>query len=120
MRPRSRLKRKLLPLLLVLGGPTLVLLGAALFFLLSGGLGVARPLPCEQLPTAERVGQVLTEHADVWSRVEGMSEAVSVDWDRCPDKADLQIYCAAAQDCARIKQLIGDTFYGVPYRMYDV
>ncbi len=97
-----------------------MLLGAALFFLLRGGLDVARPLPCEQLPTAERVGQVLSEHADVWSRVEEMSEAVSVDWDRCPDRADLQIYCATAEDCAHIKQLIGDTFYGVPYRMYDV
>lgn len=77
-------------------------------------------LPCEQLPAADHVQRVLDEHRAVWRQVQEHSDWVEVDIRRCPGKADLAIYYPTNRDRARIRQLIGDTFFGIPYRMFLV
>ncbi len=77
-------------------------------------------LPCEQLPTAARVQQVLDEHQVEWRQIQEHSDWVEVDTGRCPGKADLAIYYPTERDKVQIKQLIGDTFFGIPYRMFLV
>ncbi len=77
-------------------------------------------LPCEQLPPAEHVRRVLDEHRDEWQQVQEHSDWVAVDTERCPGKADLAIYYPTERDKARINQVIGDSFFGIPYRMFLV
>ncbi len=77
-------------------------------------------LHCEQLPTAERVRQVLDEHQAEWRQVRKHSDWVEVDTERCPGKADLAIYYPTDRDRTRIKRLIGESFFGIPYRMFLV
>lgn len=74
-------------------------------------------LPCEQLPTAGHVRRVIDEHQAEWRQVQQHSDWVEVDTERCPGKADLAIYYPTEPDKARIKQVIGDSFFGIPYRM---
>lgn len=81
---------------------------------------VERELPCDRLPSEERVRRVLAEHRAEWERVRGLSEWVTVDIWRCPGKASLDIYYATQRDRAEIERLIGPTFFGVPYRVQNV
>lgn len=71
-----------------------------------------RGLPCDARASAER--------ADEWARVRSMSEIAVVDEERCPGRADLAIYYSTVRDRDRIVGSIGPSFYGVPYRLFNV
>ncbi len=80
-----------------------------------------KEVPCEELPTVEYVEKVVSEHNDTWMQIAKISVGwVSIDRTRCPGKADIVIYYAGETDRKKIKKLIGDDFFGVPYRLYNV
>lgn len=79
---------------------------------------------CNKLPSAEEVQKVLTEHEDVIKKLEKMSDTNSIwfdiDTERCPGKADVLIYYGTESQRKQIKEKIGEKFFGVPYRMFNV
>lgn len=83
---------------------------------------VRRP-PCEQLPTAAAIDQTLAAQEHVRQQIEQINPGfifIGVDHvEECPNKAVLHIFYATARDREQIKQRIGDTFFGIPYRMQN-
>lgn len=83
----------------------------------------AKKVSCDKLSTAKEVRKVLAEHNDTLMQIERFSPGniwINVDYVRCPGKADILIYYSTVDDRDNIKKLIGDTFFGVPYRMFNV
>lgn len=76
--------------------------------------------PCAQLPPTGEVRRIVAERQEVWTQVRQRSVTASLDTGRCPGKADIIIHYATADDRAAIKRLLGDTFFGIPYRMMNV
>jgi len=78
-------------------------------------------LPCEKLPGAGQVEQVLHEHAGVLEAIAAVHPGhagVDVDTMSCPGKADLVIWYGSHRDRLEIERILGgETFYGVPYRL---
>jgi hypothetical protein len=80
-------------------------------------------LPCEKLPTPAEVYRVVEEHQDT---VEAIKEVhpgfvfVEMDDWSCSGRADIVISYASHQDRLAIQELIGDTFFGVPYRLRNI
>jgi hypothetical protein len=74
---------------------------------------------CDQLPTVAAVKQTVADHDEVRAQIEQINPGfVMVEIDeveQCPGKAMLHISYATVIDQERIKQLIGNTFFGVPY-----
>lgn len=83
----------------------------------------AKKVSCSKLPTAEEVRKVLAEHNDTFMQIERFNPGnvwMDVNYVRCPGKADILIYYGTVYDWDNIRNLIGDTFFGVPYRMFNV
>ena len=81
-------------------------------------------VPCEQLPTIDAVEKMLIEHNDTRTQLEKLSLTNSISIDpstkRCPGKAELVISYGTHDQREKIKKVIGDTFFGVPYWMTNV
>ena len=79
---------------------------------------------CNDLPAVEEVQKVLTEHEDVIKELEKLSDTnsiwFSIDTERCPGKADILINYGTESQRRQIKERIGENFFGVPYRMFNV
>lgn len=80
----------------------------------------ARQPPCARLPSAAEVQRVVATNQATWEQIKQHSVSVSVNSQRCPGKAQIDIHYATADDRAAIERMIGDTFFGVPYRMVNV
>lgn len=83
----------------------------------------AKQAPCEELPLREEVERVIAEHKDICEQIENINPGyvlISIDAERCPGKADIIIYYGTKSDRKAIKNLIGDDFFGIPYRMFNV
>jgi hypothetical protein len=80
-------------------------------------------LPCENLPTAVEVMEILDEHQAAIEKIEQVNPGnvgVDIDLATCPGKADLLIWYASHNDREAIEQmLMADTFFGVPYRLQN-
>jgi hypothetical protein len=80
-------------------------------------------LGCADLPTTEDVEQTLLGHQDTADRIKRVNPGhtvIYVDTSRCPGKADIVILFATVEDSRAIRRIIGgDTFFGMPYRMYN-
>jgi hypothetical protein len=80
-------------------------------------------LPCEKWPTAGKVMQAIDDHKETLERIEQVNPGnvgTEVDTATCPGKADLLIWYASHGDREAIEQiLMGDTFFGVPYRLQN-
>ena len=81
-------------------------------------------VPCDEVPTPEEVRRVLEEHAHVVRQIEAVNPGfttVEVNTFSCVDRANIRILYATAGDRELIKALLGDaeSFFGVPYRMYN-
>lgn len=80
-------------------------------------------LTCADLPAIEEVEQMLADHQDLVDRVLQVNPGhilVYADSSRCPDEADIVILFNTVEDSRAIQRIIGgDTFAGVPYRMYN-
>ncbi len=79
---------------------------------------------CNELPSAEEVQKVLAENENVIKDLEKLSDTNSIrfsaDTERCPGKADILIYYGTESQRRQIKEKIGEKFFGVPYRMFNV
>ena len=109
--------KKYLILLLV---PFLLAVGCTDYF-----LGIDKGLSCDKLSAKEEVQKVLNENTDTIKKLEELSPdtksiMVVIDSERCQGKADIIIYYGSFQQRKEIKKIIGDTFFGVPYRMINV
>lgn len=84
------------------------------------------PAPCTELPTASTVTAILERHADVRLRIEQLGRpdsqdvVVHIETLRCPGKADLVILYNTWNVRGKIKKLIGNTFFGVPYQLVNI
>jgi len=80
-------------------------------------------LSCEQLPTKDEVRQVMDEHQDVIKEIEQINPGfvgVEIDDSVCPGKADIVFWYGTHKERLLIKDIImGETLYGVPYRLQN-
>ena len=74
-------------------------------------------LPCDKLPTLQEANHILAQHEDVKKQVEEIFYTMDMDTFRCPGKMELVINYQTGLDRAKIKNLIGNSFFGIPYRM---
>ncbi|MDN5366524.1 MAG: hypothetical protein HPY90_14175 [Syntrophothermus sp.] len=73
---------------------------------------------CEKLPTLSEVEQIVKEHQDLIREIENVNPGfirVYID-SPCPGKGEIVIEYASHQDRLRIEELIGETFFGVPWK----
>jgi len=86
-------------------------------------LSYSPELPCEDLPNIETVRQVVEEHQDVIQQIENTSPGyvyVEIN-ERCNGKGELYIYYDTVSTREQILEIIGgDTFFGIPYRLFNV
>jgi len=86
-------------------------------------LGFSPELPCKDLPDIETVRQVVEEHQDVIQEIENASPGyvwVEIN-ERCNRKGELYIYYDTIYTKEKILEIIGaDTFFGIPYRLFNV
>lgn len=81
---------------------------------------------CEKMPmrTIKEVQQLLEEHDNTRQQIEQLSPSGSIslmaDDSRCPGRAEILIYYGSERQKKLIKKNIGETFFGVPYRMFNV
>ncbi|HLF05479.1 MAG TPA: hypothetical protein VI855_09720 [Dehalococcoidia bacterium] len=72
-------------------------------------------LSCDQLPTAEEVARVVSEHQETVQKIEQVNPGfvmVQVDTGTCPGRADMVILYGAHRDRVEIEKIInGDTFF---------
>jgi len=107
-------------LIFVIGAGWAVMIVASDFY----QMGIdAKPAPCDQLPTVEELEKVMAENKEI---VEQIKDLAFVDVFRdgsdgnCPGKAEIFIRYGTVFQRNKIKNLIGDTFFGYPYRMFNV
>ena len=80
-------------------------------------------LPCEDLPDIETVRQIVEDHQDVIQDIENTSPGYVwvVIHERCNGKGELHIYYDTVYTKEKILEIIGaDTFFGIPYRLFNV
>ena len=109
----------ILVIIVSIGSIPMVILAFELFETFKDSSG----LPCEELPDIETVRQTIEDHQDVIEEIENTSPGnvwVEIN-ERCDGKGELFIYYDTIYTKNKIKELIGgDTFFGVPYRMFNV
>ena len=83
---------------------------------------------CQQLPFYPEVQKAMATHADVIAKIKQLGghgiQAVQI---KCPDsigsmyfiKGDMEIDYASHAQRAAIEKLIGDNFFGIPWRGYE-
>lgn len=86
-------------------------------------IGYNQELPCEYLPDIETVQQVVEDHQDVIQEIEDLSPGYI--WveihERCNGKGELYIYYDTEHNREQIIKFIGaETFFGIPYRLFNV
>lgn len=78
---------------------------------------------CRNLPTREAAERIVREHRDVITELEKLGPGNSVFAELsepCPGRATLLIYYPSVDVRKRIEAMIGETFYGVPYRLVNI
>ena len=80
-------------------------------------------LPCDDLPEIETVRQVVENHQDVIQEIENINPGyvwVAIN-ERCNGKGELYIYYDTVSTREQILEIIGaETFFGIPYRLFNV
>ena len=80
-----------------------------------------KKVSCDELPSIEEVKKILSEHHDIIKKYENPSKGRWIEIDeRCHGKADIIIYYDTLKTRKKIKKQIGNTFFGVPYRMFNI
>jgi len=77
---------------------------------------------CEKLPVLSEVEILMEEHQDVIQQIEAIDPGfirvyISTP---CPGKGSLVIEYASHEDRLQIEALIGDTFFGVPWKGINI
>ena len=79
-------------------------------------------VPCDQLPNMSQAEQIYNEHLDTVEQIENISPGnvfVSL-VERCPGKGEVEIHYDTMNTRKQIKDLIADTFFGIPYVMFNI
>ena len=109
----------ILVIIVSIGSIPIVILAFSIYETIKGSSG----LPCEELPDIETVRQIIEDHQDLIEEIENTSPGnvfVEIN-ERCDGKGELFIYYDTIYTKNKIKEIIGgDTFFGVPYRMFNV
>lgn len=76
---------------------------------------------CDELPSVAAVQQLVEEHRDTIQAVEAIHPGwifvrVAEMGEDCPGKGYLYIEYPSHQDRVRIEELLGPTFFGLPYK----
>ena len=82
-----------------------------------------REKPCFLLPDIETVRDVVDAHQDVISQIENTSPGHVFVWinERCDGKGELHIIYDTIETRDKILEIIGgDTFFGVPYLLFNI
>ena len=79
-----------------------------------------RPLiSCSNFPAIAEARKVLQQHQQFIQKLQtdnsGFILVDARELQYCPGKAMIHVEYAGEQDCPAIKQMIGDTFFGIPY-----
>ncbi len=79
-------------------------------------------LDCNDLPNIEQVREIVRENDDAVKEIKevGQSVEVFVDDSDFPGKGKITILYGTEKQREEIEDMIGDTFFGVPYKMYNV
>jgi len=108
----------ILVIIVSIGSIPIVILAFSILETIKGSSG----LPCEALPDIETVRQIIEDHQDIIEEIENTSPGnvfVEIN-ERCDGKGELFIYYDTIYTKNKIKEIIGgDTFFGVPYRMFN-
>lgn len=81
--------------------------------------------PCGELPTPRAVDEVVGDHPEVIEKLESLSSSNSVmvsviPVDGCPQGAALLITYGGLSTRDQIRELLGEDFFGVLYRMRNI
>src|SRR3989338_5431854 len=75
-------------------------------------------MSCADLPSVEEANKIIDQNKEVFDKVQELSRGfVSVDMHTCTGKAHILIQYETLENRKSIKNLIGDTFFGIPYSM---
>jgi hypothetical protein len=77
---------------------------------------------CEELPSLSNVEQVMEDHHDVIQQIENIDPGfirVYID-SSCPGKGSLVIEYPSHGDRVQIEALIGETFFGIPWKGVNI
>ncbi len=80
-------------------------------------------LPCDDLPDIVTVRQVVEDHQDIIQEIENINPGyVYIEiHERCNGKGELYIYYDTISTREQILEIIGaETFFGIPYRLFNV
>lgn len=79
---------------------------------------------CDDLPSVEAIRRALEQHAGMRTQIEQLNPNAIVfaieESQRCPGSGTLIIYHATAAEAKQIRRLLGETFFGIPYRLRNV
>lgn len=77
--------------------------------------------PCGQHPALEEAENIIAENQALKQQVEAIGNVYvnAMESERCPDKAEIVIYYATVYERDKIKNMLGSTFSGVPYRLVN-
>ncbi len=104
----------------------IILGGAIIFYWVVEPLFIigqdTKQVPCDQLPDMSQAEQIYNEHLDTVEQIENINpDNVFVSLvERCPGKGEVEIYYDTMSTRKQIKDLIGDTFFGIPYVMFNI
>jgi len=104
----------------------IILGGAIIFYWVVEPLFIigqdTKRVPCDQLPNMSQAEQIYNEHLDTVEEIENINPGnvfVSL-VERCPGKGEVEIHYDTMSTRKQIKDLIGDTFFGIPYVMFNI
>lgn len=82
----------------------------------------AEHVPCDQLPDLSQAEKIYNEHLDTVEQIENISpdNVFVLLIERCPGKGEVEIQYDTMSTRKQIKNLIGDTFFGIPYVMFNI
>lgn len=79
------------------------------------------PQSCDQLFTMDKIEKNIKEHAEMVEKIQEYHGYLTIGPQnkQCPGKSTLIIFYDTVDHRQKIKELIGDTFFGVPYLMFN-
>ncbi len=73
-------------------------------------------LSCGELPTTEKVEATFTDHADTVQEINSIGNISIVHSENCMGKSYVEIQYGSHGQRNQIEKIIGDTFFGIPWR----
>lgn len=79
--------------------------------------------PCSQMPTVAEAEKILNEHKSKVDQIKkvnlGFIDVYVQASESCVGKGIILVSHPSEKDCDSLKQVLGNTFYGVPYKLIN-